>query len=953
MYSAQRSLRVRMLSALLLLVLLGGMLPFAALPTLASPGMAATVDYIPADRLPDEHGNYETSLADNLWRGTFSKNPLEGTITYYGGWTAGCVMDGHGYRPFTYMNSSDGTWFTLDTTDQWASTSGTIGRNSLDIRPHHSEGTSTGVGYRAEYTGIVNFSVDAISSAGEDGFAIFSGGRMIWPTPGASVGAIDDLTNWYVVNSATTAAKLNEALASFSYSCLAEEDIAFVFKRGSGTGYCRVEPRVTYVTTSFSGGKRTSVAFRNENFPTYGMKDGHLDLLTNFGDGWCYGSFPRDNASEYTLFNNMSDAYKILNRGKGGNDDDQWTYGGLYLETGVVITANNYVSFFGYRAEFGGDLNISVDSITAAKSSSDQDIMFCIALNGEMLWPKKGGTIDDPDNYGDWYTLTAAGANAATDTRMNASALTGVEVNVGDLVQYCFVARTSHSMTTRDVALTVTYSSVRSTIPAAEEAGSTLAENYPTLSLDREGNGSVLTYNGRWSYMAAPRGTKSFTPLTKLTGGQLLAGKTQAQGYVQPRYNNKDYARLAPGSEYDVAIAYTARYAGKATLALDADDFGSGAKWNFAVYQNGEEVAGSDRVGAAELNGKKVELTLRASDTIYIALSSVAAAAATDAAVALTPTLTYGELTDRVALTGMSMGIAKDLTLYFYMGADGLFSDMEEYGILIWKDGKPRDFDNEEKRAIRLTEGQTQSDFRMRIAYTGIAAKQMADTLWVRPYVKEDGNTHYGDPVSFSVVEYAKQLYGRTPELDTLLTDMLLYGAAAQEFFGYRTDNLATATLTEEQLGYASSVAYLYVDQKSIGQENTRNPAASRIEAFSLSLDNRITYCAHIARDESEAENPIVLEVSVNYNMADHTDFTVDENGHVKALSINAAEVGRVYYFRLRTVREGMTCYGPIISYNIESYAAGLAADNRTDMAKLSAALMNYGYSALTYATVA
>jgi hypothetical protein len=295
------------------------------------------------------------------------------------------------------------------------------------------------------------------------------------------------------------------------------------------------------------------------------------------------------------------------------------------------------------------------------------------------------------------------------------------------------------------------------------------------------------------------------------------------------------------------------------------------------------------------------------------------------------------------------MTVSSALTVNFYLGANGLFADMDEYGILVWREAQ-ENYLAAERHAERITTGVRQSDFRMRISYHGIAAKEMTDTVYVRPYIVKDGKKHYGDVVQFSVVNYVKQLYGRSAKLDTLLTDLLLYGEAAQEYFGYHTDRLPTADLTPAQRDAASKTAYLYVDRLSVGAENQRNPSFSRIESFSLSLEDRVTLCAHIAMDESELGSA-VLEVSKNYNMADFTEYEVDGNGRAKSVALHAAEVGRVYYFRLRTVRDGMTCYGPIISYNLESYASGLAAAGRSDMARLCAAMINYGYSALAYAT--
>ena len=940
----RRNIGRRVLSALLLLAMLCGMFP--ALPVFASPGVSAKVNYIESGRMPTEDGYYETAVADNRWNASHQ----ECSITYRGNWLAGCVSDGKGFSVFTYVNSSNAQWLTLDTTDQWSSPAGTVSATAYDIRPHGTAGYATGLAYRAEFTGTVRFSVDAISGGANgatDGFAIFVGDKMIWPKPGTSVGAVNDMTGWYPITAATTATEINNALSALTYGATAGQDIAFVFKHGDGGGYCRVDPRVVYVSSSVTEGSKSTVAFRNENFPTY---QGAV-LTSNFKDNWGFGSFPRDNPDDFTLFDNMSDSYFILNRGKD-NDDDQWHYGGLYLETGKVIMTGNYVSVFNYCAPFAGEVNIAVEHITAGiGGDGTDDILFCIAINGKMVWPTTNGQLKDPGEFEDWFALLYDGDVSAATHYKNAGALLGVDVKVGDNIQYCFATRSGHSMNVKDVTLSVTYANVVSTVPTTNEASSSLADNFPLLDGAESGSATAVgTYRGRWNYVYASRESLDFTELRVITDGRLLGGGTVGEGYISPLHNNQPVAGLAPGYAFDVAVGYTVRLTGKVKLSVAASAVGEVGTVNYRVLLNGEEIGGVSHASVAGISETVVEANVIAGDEIYFVLSSVAGEPAKENAFFnLLPAVEYTEVANETAIVGASMTVSSNLTVNFYVGANGLFADMDEYGILIWREAQ-EDYTAAERRAERITEGVRQSDFRMRITYHGVAAKQMTDIFYVRPYIVKDGKKHYGDVVKFSVIDYVMQLYGRSDKLDTLLTDMLLYGEAAQEYFGYHTDRLPTARLTSAQRDAASKTAYLYVDRRSVGAENQKNPAFSRIESFSLSLEDRITFCAHIALDESEL-GTAVLEVSKNYNMSDFSEYAVDENGRAKAVALHAAEVGRIYYFRLRTVRDGMTCYGPIISYNIESYASGLAAAGHSDMAKLCAAMINYGYSALAYAT--
>ncbi|MBQ7645943.1 MAG: hypothetical protein IJS94_01615, partial [Clostridia bacterium] len=82
--------------------------------------------------------------------------------------------------------------------------------------------------------------------------------------------------------------------------------------------------------------------------------------------------------------------------------------------------------------------------------------------------------------------------------------------------------------------------------------------------------------------------------------------------------------------------------------------------------------------------------------------------------------------------------------------------------------------------------------------YKNLSAKQMTDTIYARPYANVGGVEIYGNTVKYSILQYAYNKLGKTgtagsESLQALLTEMLSYGAAAQNYFLYKTDRLATA----------------------------------------------------------------------------------------------------------------------------------------------------------------
>lgn len=81
------------------------------------------------------------------------------------------------------------------------------------------------------------------------------------------------------------------------------------------------------------------------------------------------------------------------------------------------------------------------------------------------------------------------------------------------------------------------------------------------------------------------------------------------------------------------------------------------------------------------------------------------------------------------------------------------------------------------------------------------AAKEMNDFVYAQAYAKKGGTYYYGGVLPYSVTTYAKRMLGfvegvtgTTDEtLRLLLMDILQYGASAQRFLNYNTDNLATS----------------------------------------------------------------------------------------------------------------------------------------------------------------
>ena len=115
-----------------------------------------------------------------------------------------------------------------------------------------------------------------------------------------------------------------------------------------------------------------------------------------------------------------------------------------------------------------------------------------------------------------------------------------------------------------------------------------------------------------------------------------------------------------------------------------------------------------------------------------------------------------------------------------------------------------------------------------RISYRGIAAKEMVDDVTVTIY---DSRGNLLSAKTDSIRSYAMRMFGKSGDaFDTVLADMLNYGAAAQIQFNYKTDDPANSQMTEAQKSKATtSVEMTNIRQTANGYLGTTLELESNI----------------------------------------------------------------------------------------------------------------------------
>ena len=189
---------------------------------------------------------------------------------------------------------------------------------------------------------------------------------------------------------------------------------------------------------------------------------------------------------------------------------------------------------------------------------------------------------------------------------------------------------------------------------------------------------------------------------------------------------------------------------------------------------------------------------------------------------------TYGvqEVSEKtVVISFFNLGLGNDLSMNFYVDE----TTIEEDSYVLFTKS------NADTTALKtkkiLASEAASSEGYYKFTFDGLAAKEMGDEVSIVFYNNE------GEAISEERIITFKDLCMRTFEsnndsLNTLLVDMLNYGAYTQEHFNYNIDALVNSDLTEEQKAYGST-EFEYSERKT-------SSLNGKTTSISLELENNI-----------------------------------------------------------------------------------------------------------------
>ena len=237
-------------------------------------------------------------------------------------------------------------------------------------------------------------------------------------------------------------------------------------------------------------------------------------------------------------------------------------------------------------------------------------------------------------------------------------------------------------------------------------------------------------------------------------------------------------------------------------------------------------------------------------------------------------------------------------------------------------------------------------------SYKGINPQLMNDNVTAVLHAKNKSEEYTSPEKIMSVREYAYTMLDRYSDdehakLRTLLVDLLNYGAAAQIYAGYQTDNLVNSALTDVQKDWASKDTTEFKNIRNLNYKTISNPTAEW-KTCSLVLKNSIM--VKVKFSAKDVENKTVEIVLKNAKFTYTKDDFVNNGDGTYYVYCNELFANELSDDLLFTIYEnGKPCSNTML-FSVESYAR-LVRDNYKDkpLDKMTTAMMLYGNSAKAY----
>lgn len=300
------------------------------------------------------------------------------------------------------------------------------------------------------------------------------------------------------------------------------------------------------------------------------------------------------------------------------------------------------------------------------------------------------------------------------------------------------------------------------------------------------------------------------------------------------------------------------------------------------------------------------------------------------------------EAPDTLKISTVSLSLESSITMNFKVLKTDL-ADFEDPYVVFTCEGDE----------LTVTEYKEQGEYYV-FSYPGISPQLMNDEVNAVLYAtySNDGEVYNSPAKVMSVREYAYTLLERYSsadhaELRTLLVDLLNYGAAAQIYVGYQTDELVNSDLTDEQRSWGTNDEPEFENIRDYHYTTVDSPESEWLGS-GLVLNNSVTIRSKFSAEDIENKTVVITCGNGEFTYS-KDDFVKAEDGnyYVYCDELFANEMSKEIL--LTVYDNGIQC-SDTMRFSIESYAK-LVHDSYTGTAldDLTTAMMRYGRSAEAY----
>ena len=320
-----------------------------------------------------------------------------------------------------------------------------------------------------------------------------------------------------------------------------------------------------------------------------------------------------------------------------------------------------------------------------------------------------------------------------------------------------------------------------------------------------------------------------------------------------------------------------------------------------------------------------------------------------------------------LAGTGFTLSFEDEILVNFYYTAENT-EDVVSNGMVVFY-SDPGTADMAKADVIYDNANYVEASGSYIVTTNGIAAKEMGDNRYYAAYAElKDGTYAYSPLYQYSPKKYAMSRIKNSTNanMKALCVAMLNYGAAAQEFFGYRTEDLMNSELTAEQKALAKPytsdllVGAVAADPSKTGNFaqtaagfSGRSASVSFEGAFminyyfapSQSVDGDLTFYYWSAEDYAAASKLTTANATGSMVMKAQSSDAYS----AQVTGIAAKQIDDTFYVCGVYTSGGNTYCTGIIAYSLSRYCKNNASSADTGMQNLAKATAVYGYHAATY----